>query len=209
MPSCQRPRWDLARRSEDAASIATALLLFQLLVAVTLVDLDLARQRNTPIKGQMGYRKEMWAFRIGTADIQAARECLPCPQYKKRLNVGLARCAHLFRRRNRSRSGAGVATDQQKASDVSKWSAVGDDRLALVGADVNGLNLSVSPGSPDHAGSFAASEPTLASFTFLRQPHADLSIAQVLGACCRPRVRLVFSALLRRGVRARSRKVLA
>ena len=77
-----RPRWDLARRSEDAASIATALLLFQLLVAVTLVDLDLARQRNTPIKGQMGYRNEMWAFRIGTADIQAAENASHVPSIK-------------------------------------------------------------------------------------------------------------------------------
>jgi hypothetical protein len=28
--------------------------------------IDLTRQRKTPIKGQMGYRNEMWAFRIWT-----------------------------------------------------------------------------------------------------------------------------------------------
>jgi hypothetical protein len=80
-PACPRPaarvrppslacvRRGLEPRSEETALIATALLLFELLVAVTLIHIDLTRQRKTPIKGQMGYRNEMWAFRVRTANI--------------------------------------------------------------------------------------------------------------------------------------------
>jgi Periplasmic binding protein len=94
MPSCPRAtarvrppslacvRRGLEPRSEEAASIATALLLFQLLVAVTLIHIDLTRQRKTPIKGQMGYRNEMWAFRIRTANIQAAENASHVPSIK-------------------------------------------------------------------------------------------------------------------------------
>jgi len=39
--------------------VAATLLLFQFLVAVPLVSLDLARQRNIPIEGQVSYRNKM------------------------------------------------------------------------------------------------------------------------------------------------------
>src|SRR2546430_648894 len=70
------------RAAGDAASISTALLLFLLLVSMTLVALDLARQRSMPIKGQMGYRYKKWVFRIGTADIQAAENATYIPGMK-------------------------------------------------------------------------------------------------------------------------------
>ena len=48
------------------------LLPFQLLVAVTLVGFDLARQRNVSIESQVGYRNEMGYLCIRAADVQAA-----------------------------------------------------------------------------------------------------------------------------------------
>ena len=54
------------------SALGATLLPFQLLVAVTLVGFDLARQRNVSIEDQVGYRNKMRYRCISTPDIQAA-----------------------------------------------------------------------------------------------------------------------------------------
>ena len=64
---------------------------FQLLVAVTLVGFDLARQRNVSIEGQVGYRNEMRYRCISAADIQAAENASLVPTINNINDIALPR----------------------------------------------------------------------------------------------------------------------
>jgi len=84
-----------ARQSGCPSSAPNALdatlLPFQLLVAVTLVGFDLARQRNVSIEGQVGYRNEMRYRCISAADIQAAENSSLVPTVKNINDIALLR----------------------------------------------------------------------------------------------------------------------
>ena len=67
------------------------LLPFQLLVAVTLVGFDLARQRNVSIEGQVGYRNEMRYRCISAANIQAAENASLVPTINNINDIALPR----------------------------------------------------------------------------------------------------------------------
>jgi len=53
-------------------SVATALLLFELLDPMALIAFDLTRQRNTAVKCQMSYRNHMRSFGPSPTYVQAA-----------------------------------------------------------------------------------------------------------------------------------------